>query len=222
MRNYCGIRRKVTLLYGKSLVLARLSFFALLFIRSFRWVQVTDWCLCQELSLFFHMLCVGSLLLLESIVSPYSQLEENERLCPRCAWIPKTARTLLKACTSFFNVCYWKPPRRNCVKIGEVFGMQPESSCLLGHCYLFLHQVSLQHVQGLFRLLLRIVPATTWTIFVGVKRGVEKGTRRQLSAFILGRSKYCRVFSTISFTAKPILKLHCPLVPDFWSLYVHF
>lgn len=85
MRNYCGIRRKVTLLYGKSLVLARLSFFALLFIRSFRWVQVTDWCLCQELSLFFHMLCVGSLLLLESIVSPYSQLEENERLCPRCA-----------------------------------------------------------------------------------------------------------------------------------------
>lgn len=144
------------------------------------------------------MLCVGSLLLLESIVFPYSQLEENERLCPWCAWIPKTARTLLKARTSFFNVCYGKAPRSNCVKIGEVFGTQPESSCLLGHCYLFLHQVSLQHVQGLFRLLLRVVPVT-WTIFVGVKRGVEKGTRRQPSAFILGRSKCCRFFFFYDF-----------------------
>lgn len=79
------------------------------------------------------------------------------------------------------------PSQQSC-EIGEVFGTQPENSCLLGHCYLFLHQVSLQHVQGSFRLLLRNVP-TTWKVFVG-EWNVElrKGTRKRTPLCIYTRS----------------------------------
>lgn len=149
---------------------------------------------------FRYLLYVGSVVLLQSLqFLPYPQLEE--RLCPRCAWKPKTARTLLKACTLFLMYAIESPSQQSC-EIGPVFGTQPGNACLLGHCYLFLHQVSLQHVQGLFRLLLRIVPAT-WKIFVGSETwGWKKGRRRQLSAFILGRSKCCRLPSAIVFTGK--------------------
>lgn len=89
-----------SLLYGKSLVLVQLSFFALLFY-SFRGVQVSDWCLCEELSLPFsifffssHTMCRQSRAALELIVSPL--LPVGREVVPQMCMKTKDCSNTLK------------------------------------------------------------------------------------------------------------------------------
>lgn len=150
---------------------------------------------------------------LESIVAPLLPVG-RERLCPRCVWKPKTARTLLKSSYFIFNVCYWEPLAAIMWNRGGVRYAARELLLVGPLLFIFASSV-LTACSGLVSLIATQCSHDLEGFCGGVKCGVDKG-HEKTDTFVHLYSVVWSVaaFFFFFFTGKPILKPRCPLVLD--------